>query len=239
MGKLTTTSAGVSPTDSICRCLLVAGLALTSFVSGQSASNFDPKILPPVITAPASIEKSAKATAVEAGPVSTSPSRYVGPAEMEAYINSMSSVFMSRERVRDPFGQNQDPEAKPVIKASAVATQRRVAPVQITPFIDIVRLITITTIMPGEKRFLVGTRSIRQGDQIPLNFNSKQIRVQVMEVTSRQIMFRNLDTGELAPRKLDLLPPGMTPGSQGIVAPGMIPDRPDAPLELGSMDTAP
>ena len=86
--------------------------------------------------------------------------------------------------------------------------------------------------MPGEKRFLVGNRTFKQGDQIPINFRNKPIRVQITEVNSRQIGFRNLDTGESAIRKLDMLPAGMTPGHRGITAPGMVPDNSNAPLDL-------
>ena len=104
-------------------------------------------------------------------------------------------------------------------------------------FADIIRLIIVTTIMPGEKRFLVGTRSFAQGDHIPLTFRNKQIRVEVTQVTSHQITFRNLENGEIASRKLDMLPAGMTPGLRGISAPGMVPDKPNAPIELESSET--
>jgi hypothetical protein len=90
--------------------------------------------------------------------------------------------------------------------------------------------------MPGEKRFLLGTRSFKQGDIMPLNYRNKQIHALVTEVTSRQISFRNQDSGETAVRKLDMLPAGMTPGSHGISAPGMVPDRPNAPIDLEAAD---
>ena len=51
-------------------------------------------------------------------------------------------------------------------------------------------------------------------------------------MTSRQIEFRSLDNGEVASLKLNLLPVGMTPGTKSITAPGMVPDRPNAPLEI-------
>ncbi len=213
------------------------GLALASSAFSQSAANFDPRIVNPA-SAPAVEEKATKPVAKEAGPVSATPSRYVGPAEMESYVASLSTVFLIRGRERDPFGQAQDPDAKPIIKASTPLAVRRAAPIQATPFADIVRLIVVTTIMPGEKRFLIGTRSIKKGDQLALNFRSKPIRVQITEVTSREIGFRNLDTGEIASRKLDMLPTGMTPGSRGIAAPGMVPDRPNAPIELEPGDLA-
>jgi hypothetical protein len=203
-------------------------LVLHSHAAAQSAKSLK--------TAPASQSPAAKAStkkiATEAGPVGiTTPSRLVGPAELDAYVASLGAMFSMKSRETDPFGQAQDPNAKPVIKTVAKATQR--APqLQATPFSDIIRMIVVTTIMPKEKRFLVGTRSIAQGDRIPLTFRGKQIQVEVTEVSSREIAFRNLDNGETATRKLDMLPAGMTPGNRGITARGMVPDRPNAPLEL-------
>jgi hypothetical protein len=249
MGKLTTTSAAASSARAIpgrSRGLAPAlpfllGLGLISSALGQSAENFDTQILAPDAPAPAQeVSKGAKSVvSAEAGPVSSTPSRFVGVPDLEAYVSSLSSVFQMRGRSHDPFGHPQDPDAKPIIKATPANVARRVAPVQVTPFADIVRLIVVTTIMPGEKRFLVGTRSFKQGDQIPLTFRNKPIRVQITEVTSRQIGFRNLDTGESAVRKLDMLPVGMTPGHRGITAPGMVPDLPNAPIELEMGDGSP
>lgn len=86
--------------------------------------------------------------------------------------------------------------------------------------------------MPGEKRFLIGPRSFKQGEQMSLTLHGKPIKAQITEVTSKQISFRNLDTGENATRRLDLLPAGMTSGNHEITAPGMIQDRPNAPIDL-------
>lgn len=210
--------------------LVLCGLMVSS-AHAQSAANFDTKTLTPD-TPDAKEDAATPAVSKDVGPVSITPSRRVGVAELEPYLESMSSIFLSRNRVFDPFGQPQDPDAKPVIKASVASAVKRAAPVQITPFADIVQLIVVTTIMPGEKRFLVGTRSIKQGDRIPLSFRGKQLQVQITEVTSRQIGFKNLENGDIATRKLDMLPIGMTPGHHGITAPGMTLDRPNAPIEL-------
>jgi hypothetical protein len=203
----------------------------------QSAANFDTKALAPEPPA-AKEEPAAKPIVKEAPPANTTPSRQVGPAELESYVTSLASVFSSRERSTDPFGQLQDPDAKPVIK-TPVAGPKRIAPIQATPFADIIRLLVVTTIMPGEKRFLIGTRSFKLGDQIPLSFRGKQIRVQIIEVNSQQIDFKNLDNGDTASRKLDMLPVGMTPGNRGVSAPGMTLDRPNAPIELETTDPDP
>lgn len=206
---------------------------MASSAWAQTAATLDAKVPTPANPAP-KVEKPAKPAPKVAGPVSPLASRYVGAAEMDSYVESISSVFLIRKQERDAFGQSQDPDAKPVIKVVPEGKVRRIAPVLAIQFSEIIQKIIVTTIMPGEQRFLVGTRSIKRGDQLPLSFRGKQIRVQVTEVTSQQIGFRNVDTGEVAFRKLDMLPVGMTPGHHGITAPGMIPDRANAPIELES-----
>ena len=205
----------------------------------QSAANFNTSSIAPAASAPkGKAEAEAKPAAAPrvAGPVSNTPSRFVATAELEGYVASLTSVFSIQTRETDPFGQSQDPNAKPVIKTPVAKTSQRAPQVQATPFSEIIRRLVVTTIMPGEKRFLVGTRSIAQGERFPLTFRNKHIRVEVTEVTSRQIGFRNLDSGEIGSISLSLLPVGMTPGQNGITAPGMVPDRPDAPIELESGD---
>ncbi len=204
---------------------------MLSHASAQSASNFDTAPITPKVESPKK-EKTSTQPRSGAGPVSTTPSRFVGGTELDAYVLSVASVFTIKDRVTDPFGQVQDPDAKPIIKPTLAKNPRRVTQMQATPFSDIIRLIKVTTIMPMEKRFLIGTRSIRQGQRFPLNFRSKNINVEVVSVSSRKIMFRNLENGETASLDLNLLPVGMTPGTGGITAPGMMPDAPNAPLQL-------
>ena len=232
---------------------LLSGILITPFALAQSAANFDTQALTPESSAPKQTKllpkKVSKKTLKDASkdahqdkdsaPLKTLPSRQVRAEELTPYIEYFSSLFLMRERAADPFGQLQDPDAKPVIKAPVPGAVKRSAPIQATPFADIVRMIVVTTIMPREKRFLIGTRSVKQGDQLPLTFRGKPIRVQITEVSSRQIGFRNLESGETAFRKLDLLPAGMTPGNHRVTAPGMTPDRLDTPIELEAASTAP
>ena len=205
---------------------------LTSSVSAQPVTPATPKPPTPKTQPPQPAKPTAAATPKKAGSVSVSPSRYVEETDLAAYVGSRSAVFSMRERATDPFGRLQDPDAKPVIKIAAAKSSHRAPAVQTTPFSDIVRLIKVTTVMPKEKRFLVGNRAIKEGDSIPLTFRGKNIRVAVSSVTSRQIDFRNLENGETASLKFAGLPGGMTPGTSGITAPGMVPDRPNSPLEL-------
>jgi hypothetical protein len=208
---------------------------------GQSAANFDTKIITPASPATKVVKTPKPAAEKEAKPSTTLPSRYVGAAEQEAYLATLSSVFLSGAREKDPFGRYQDPDAKPVVKPTVVKGPVRAAPAKATPLSEIIQLITISTIMPGDKTFLVGTRLVKQGEELSLVWRGKQIRVQVTDVTSRLIAFKNVETNETGTRQLDMLPPGMRAGNgpEGIRAPGMIPDRPNAPIELDAGEATP
>jgi hypothetical protein len=223
--------------------VISCGLALAFSVpaSAQSATNFDTRKISPKAApqkAPAAKKENA-APANEAAKVNIVPSRYVGESDLEAYVASLSSVFSMKTRATDPFGQLQDPDAKPIVKPTMAKTTKRVTSVQVTPFSEIIRLIQVTTIMPGERGFLIGTRSFKQGDSFPINFRGRSIKVEVCSVSSRQIDFRNVESGETASIKLNLLPAGMTPGTTGkITAPGMVADHPNSPLEIESGEAA-
>jgi len=166
------------------------------------------------------------------------PSRYVGN-DLKSYVEARAKQLAMHERASDPFGQLQDPNAKPVAKATATKTIRRLTAEPPASLTDIVGRIEITTIMPRDKRFLVGSRSVGEGDKLPLIFHNKPIHTQVTEVSSRKIVFLNLDTGEIGIRQLNVLPLGMTPGTRNITAPGMVLANPNSPLEIDSPPSLP
>jgi hypothetical protein len=206
-------------------------LALSTLIPAQSANNFNTKALPPKAKADKQ-EKPASSAPKEPGPAITTPSRLVSGEDIETHVASLSAVFSMKARATDPFGQLQDPEARRLVKPSVAKKNPRIQQIQATPFSEIITKIKVTTIMPGEKRFLVGTRPFKQGDRIPLVFRSKTMSIEVISVSSNQIDLRNLESGETAALKINLLPVGMTPGNGKITAPGMIPDNPNAPIDL-------
>ena len=212
---------------------IIAGILFLVSLSAhaQSPSNFE--AAPTVTTAKA---EPATPKAQTPAPPSTIPSRNILQTDLEAYFKSFTTTFAIQSRDTDPFGRSQDPDAKPIIVASTNKTVRRPVAVQATPLSEVVRLVSITTIMPGEKRFLIGSRSISEGQTLPLRFRGKLLRVAVTGINPQEITFKNLDSGETASRTLDILPAGMIPGSHGIDAPGMVRDRPDAPIDLEAAD---
>lgn len=177
--------------------------------------------------------KDAAATPADA----VKPARFVATDDLDPYLKSMVSRFQAMSREKDPFGQYQDPDAKPVVPVTPQGIARRAA-VKATPLSEIVSRLDVTTIMPGERSFLIGTRKVRVGQQLPLVWRGKPLRVQVTEVSSTRIAFRDLESGETGARTMDILPVGMSIGNglKEITAPGMVPDRPDAPIEVGGGD---
>lgn len=215
---------------------LLVLLAITCAASGQSADNFDVSAVSDEPEAEAGTqpgageaEKPKKAP----GPVSLTPSRYVTPEDLDAFVASTGESLVITDKETDPFGQYQDPDAKPVIR-KATTTPKRATPVyKATPFADIVSLIRVSTVMPGENKFLIGDREIHLGERIPVSFRGKDMSLEVVEVTSSEIRFRNIENGDTAPLKLNLLPPGMTPGiGELMTAPGMVPKDRSAPIRL-------
>lgn len=162
------------------------------------------------------------------------PSRFVSPDNLAPYIKSKLEAFTARQRTTDPFGQPQDPDAKPVVKPSTRKSSHRPTQIKATPFSDIVKLIKVTTIMPAEKRFLIGTRSIREGQRFPINFRSKNINVEVVSVSSRKILLRDTDSNDTATIDTKFLPDGMTRGTVSTEPLGMKQDSPNAPIDLGN-----
>ena len=225
LGAVCLVVASSVPQTASCQNLDSLGSGVDSANPGSVAPGNNP---PPASPNP---QAAPPVDAVEPGPVDARPSRFVGE-EIADYTRSVAAVFAIRGRPIDPFGQFQDPDAKPAEKPVIQRTAQRAAPEVVVAFADMLRNLEITTIMPGERRFLVGNGWHKRGDILNLSYRGKNLRVQIVEVTARRILFRNLDTGETATRELDLLPAGMSTGQGGLRAPGMVPSGANAPIIL-------
>jgi len=216
------------------------GVALVIPAVAQSAANFETSTTAPA-EVPADAADPAKPTP-DPGAVAAiaTPSRFIGEAELETYLSSQVSGFQAQGRLKDPFGHYQDPDAKPVVRISPTRIASRVS-TKATPLSEIISRLEITTIMPGENSFLLGNRLVNQGQELPLVWRGKNLRVEVTGVTSSKIGFRDVQTGETGFRTMDILPVGMRipDGRMKISTPGMVRDRPDAPIQLDSGEITP
>ncbi len=208
----------------------LAFLSMSGMSRAQSADIFAPK---PPSAEPEETAGSGKKLPPPA-PVDSLPSRFAG-RDVEPYVAARAAVFSMRNRPTDPFGLYQDPNVKPVVrKIAANLPSKRTAALPPTPLADIVKLIRVTTIMPGEKKFLVGRRTFKEGDEFPMLFRGKTMKMKVVTVTANRILFRDLQKGEEAALETGILPPGMVPGGTDMTPPGMVSPADDAPLRLES-----
>lgn len=211
-----------------------SGLVFFSLCGGlmaQSANVFEPK----VASENTESVPGSKKDVPPPGPVDSQPSRFAGQ-DIEPYVAARAAVFSMRNRSTGPFGLFQDPNMKPEIKRTPSRLPiKRQAALPPTPLEDIVKLIRVTTIMPGEKEFLVGVRKFKEGDEFTLEFQGKAMKIKIVEVTAKQILFRDLQKGEEAALKTGMLPPGMlVAGGEEMRPPGMVSSADNVPLQLGS-----
>lgn len=162
------------------------------------------------------------------------PSRLVTPEQLKEHVSSLSAILHMRDREIDPFGQFQDPDARPVIRPTVADTSKRQVQPQTFPFDEIINRLQINTVMPGEGKFLLNTRLYGVGERINLNFRMRTIPVDIVSVSSSSIEFRNAENGDTAKLQISVLPVGMTPGNQEIQTPGMIRKLKNAPIDLDS-----
>jgi len=152
-------------------------------------------------------------------------------ADIDAYIAAMAARLSMRDRPRDPFGLSSNPSADeaPIMSAS---NQPVVQAAPKVPFADIVQSIRVTAIMPGDKKFLVGSRAIREGDVLPLVSVEGTIQVRVLAVTAGTILFENTDDKTTATLHSQAMPQGMSRAGASSHVPGMQPNSPSAPLKV-------
>jgi hypothetical protein len=196
--------------------------------AGQSADGFDTSALVP---APAPAAPAAPAPAV---PAELLPSRMISEQDVAAFLRQISTSFSIRKRATDPFGRFQDPDyVPPRPRLINPSPTQRFQPEPPTAFADIIAAIEVNLVVPDKGRFLIGNRTFKIGDVLPLQLPSgKQVKVEVLAVTATRIDFRNVANNETASRKLAMLPTGMSRGTGNITAPGVQPADSEAPVPV-------
>lgn len=150
-------------------------------------------------------------TAPEAGTKSLShtPARFLAE-DLDTRLQDLQQRLAISKRERGPFGLYQVPGKTPVITSPIERAVRK------TPFDEFINLIQISVINAREKEFLVGARMFRLGQVFPIELGSERLSVRVEGVTPSQVTFKNLKTGEIALRRLDVLPAGITASADSI-----------------------
>jgi hypothetical protein len=221
------------PSSPALQASVAALLLLGSLPSAaQSAEGFDTSGLVPAEPAPAA--KPAVPAAPANPGIDLGPSRFAGD-DIQPYVLALSGRFSIRQRATDPFGRYQDPDYKapepPRQLAKNPNMPYKAAPP--TSFSDIIGAIKVN--MNNKDHFIIEGRDrpYRAKDLITMQLPSgKMVKAQVMAVSATRIDFRNLETGETAPLRLEMIPAGMTKGVGPLNTPGVQPSGTDAPLMI-------
>lgn len=173
-----------------------------------------------------------KPTATDLEALKSKPSRFAVNA-VDAYVSAKLDILTMKSRTLDPFVLNQNPEIKTEIKTIRdLPTSTKPTALPTIPLSEIVKLIKVSTVILKDKSFLVGDRSFKELDEIPISFEGRKKRLQVLKVTAAEIHFRDIDTKEDAILKIDVLPFGMLSGDSKLRPEGMISPDQNRDLEL-------
>lgn len=206
----------------------------------QSAVNFDRDHIP-ASSAGTSAEDTPQPGTNRPAPVPTpeetsesikQPSR-MALLNRETYIAAILPNLSMESREWDPFARNKSPDyVRPRPKPAQPTTRAPGPRTPAIPFSRIIASIPVTTVAPSQGTFLVGGRSFRIGDRIELNPGAGDLLpVTVVSVRSSGIRFRNEISKEEAELPLNLMPEGMSRGSQAI-PPGVVAADASTPLSI-------
>ena len=137
---------------------------------------------------------------------SATPARFLSDT-VDDRIAELKRRLSIAGRERGPFGLYQNPGKAPVISRSSREIPK-------TSFRDFIKDIKISLINSREREFLVGARLFRLGQVFPIVRDGEKISVRVEAVGPSRVTFRNLQSGEIAIRRLDTLPDGVTAAGQ-------------------------
>lgn len=200
------------------RWLTACMAALCTFMVAGHAANAQPAAAP-------------QPKPTEAPQSEVPASRFVSPEALDPYLVKMLASLAMNGRTYDPLGQIQDPTATPPpVKTSTTSKTR--FPTKATSFTEIIGRIKVTSIMPSQDRFLVGSKSYKKGDRFDVTHKGRSTKVEVTSVEALQIDFKNIESGEVASVKINLLPPGVQQGADGISTPGMTPDEKNRGIDV-------
>lgn len=162
----------------------------------------------------------------------TRPSRFA-VGHVDLYVNARMADLFIRDKPVDMFGLYQDPDFKPVIKTTPTSIKKGPTHFAAVPLSEIVKGIKVSTIMIKEKSFLVGVRSFKEGDEFSITYQEGRTRrMKVTKVEPEEITFKDMDSGEAATLKIDVLPLGMSPGDDRLKPAGMVSPTESEPLIL-------
>ncbi len=154
-------------------------------------------------------------------------SRFI-TGEVAAHIADLKRRLAINRQELGPFGLYQVPGKTPIVSGPLRKKLQK------TPFSDYINQIQISVINAREKEFLVGARIFRLGQVFPIVRGNDRISVRVESVSASRVTFKNLQSGDIAVRKLNVLPDGVIANSGALKVRGVTETSPGQaqPLHL-------
>ena len=134
------------------------------------------------------------------------PSRFVA-GNLEEHIIGMRRKLSINRSDRGPFGLSQVPGEAPAMVAQPMFKRKAV-----TPFADIINAINISVVYQAEQEFMVKSQIFRLNQVFTIPTQNGPVNCQVASVRASRVGFKNMKSGEVAYKRLDLLPPGVEVG---------------------------
>ncbi|NWK54875.1 hypothetical protein HW115_04595 [Verrucomicrobiaceae bacterium N1E253] len=135
---------------------------------------------------PVSAADEAKFEAVE--------SRYLLDAEGKEWVKNMRSALAITQQKTGPFGLSQDPSAKKVTPKKVVQQQDEQA------YAKAVAAMRVPIVMGNV--FVIGSREFKKGQVFVLERKGISFNVEVISVSTEQIILKNVETGQQVIKQL-------------------------------------
>lgn len=157
-------------------------------------------------------------------------SHFLSEDAREKWLVEMRSSLPMVKRNRGPFGLLQNPATT---DAPAVV-QKKAAPVRSDAFLNAIKAVKVTAVLPADDKFIIGAREFLKGDVLPVIRGQRRFNVEIVSVTMDSILFKNVDTGEYVKRNLNTLPKGMSRNASIELVEGItrVGDHKPTPLNL-------
>lgn len=147
------------------------------------------------------------------------PTRLIS-GDVAEHVDGLRARLAINSKERGPFGLFQKPGKEPI--KTFVSPGTRVKKVYI-PFQAVVDALPVAAVMASDKMFMVGSRLLQVGQVLPIVAENRTFKIQVEFVRADQIGFRNLADNQLAVKRLDLLPDGVSAGGGKMTPQGVTP----------------
>jgi len=152
--------------------------------------------------------------------------KYLSAEERQKWSSDKRSQLLIAKRQTGPFGLSQDLSVKKVTKAAQKT-------VQLDAFSKAIAEIQIHVVF-GQS-FLIEAREFRKGEIFSLEHKQNTFTIKVSSVNTKQIIFKNVKTGEQVIKQLDAVPEGVERDRGFESVPGFVPanQKKSDPIKIG------